>query len=1347
MIKKKRGFRKESRRSFRRKFNTSFFLLFLLVGIFILLLNFFIQEFYVEEVRLSESVWRSSMFPENWEPIDKIGVVEGVNVFSDVEGTKDENGNSVSEAHPAYHPKRFLHDFSYAGYHSGEKPIPPEDPNAWTKRASVFDVTKSPYNCVADGEMDCRDAIQRAIDDAENAGRGIVYLPVGEYRISAANSYYFLHLSKSNIVIRGDGSDKTKIKVDPYYKGVFDVRDKSVFLAEPKGEGDYGWSVVGNSVSITKDLPFPTKVIPVSDVSGFKIGDPIIIEGYWTDEYIAEHDMQGVWQPGNKIAYTWRRTIRGLDPARKEISIDVPTRYRVKKTDNPVVAKTKQGISEIGLEHFSIGEIRHPLEWPDSADSDSADAIVKSMKGHYVIAFRNVWNGWMYDLKSYRPQENANRQTDNTLYGKYDVEILNMVVYMKHAQFVTLKNFYFKNMQVDDNPGGGHGYAITLFATNDVLVESGTLQKVKKGFAFNRGGASGNVIKDVTVKEVFTTQNDFHSYLGSANLIDNNNLEGTYWEAAVRPLDPPPGTDHGHGTSESVFWNTKGARLTLPVLTWWDRDNDNDNKRDDDEPHGAFADEGIIVSNQFGWGYIIGTHGLFSDVITARMPDRRIGNNFWKPTILPRDYREGIGYDKDPKYVGRSLEPRSLYEGQLALRLGKKPPVRPVKVEGIIIDNNDEGFSKEGGAWQVSKAVGYYGVDSVFSRGPGNAAFWTAQLSPGLYRVYAWWTYLDSRSENVPYSIYNGDSLLGTVRVNQRNSNLAGNWNLLGEYSFDKTAKVVLKVENNDASYNADAVRFFKVKDIDPVKCVPEKEICDGEDNDCDNEVDEGVKKNFYADKDRDKYGAGESVQACVAPVGYVENSRDCSDDNHPELNVMRDCSYNGNGCGKFSLCINECPLPPAEQCNNVDDDCDNEVDEVCPPTRPKLSLTSPIEGLVYQQRSVPIIFDSENAASCQYELNGIKKNIVCAKKGLPFSWLSDLLHGEYSFKLVADNNGQQTSVERKFKIEIKEGKKFVVKYVRFKGKGKTTDLDKKSDDELKRVSIVLDDDHGAIEFSENIDLTADADISNTIDIDSNVNISKGKVEVKSDVLKSLNKKAKVSLRALNLVNPRILKNGNVCYEPDCVKESYVNGTFIFNVVGFSIYGVEETSVAPPQNQDEEPPRPPIDDGPGRYPVKKPNVTDEKNDSKGNVIDFAKLQRIIIKDDMSLFLVKDGEDVILEIDGNEERVGFGILEDSVIMKTFSESYEIKNRKIGEIFLNGKEVYVAVNELREGNAVIVIGFDREEVSRNVEIDKSRERVKVTYILAIIFVFMLIIVVSLYLYYLLKSNYYNVYREDY
>lgn len=57
-------------------------------------------------------------------------------------------------------------------------------------------------------------------------------------------------------------------------------------------------------------------------------------------------------------------------------------------------------------------------------------------------------------------------------------------------------------------------------------------------------------------------------------------------------------------------------------------------------------------------------------------------------------------------------------------------------------------------------------------------------------------------------------------------------------------------------------------------------ELCDNMDNDCDNSIDEGMALTmFYMDADEDGYGSGSStIQACVAPMGYVDNADDCND-------------------------------------------------------------------------------------------------------------------------------------------------------------------------------------------------------------------------------------------------------------------------------------------------------------------------------------------------------------------------------------------------------------------------------------------------------------------------------------
>ena len=82
-------------------------------------------------------------------------------------------------------------------------------------------------------------------------------------------------------------------------------------------------------------------------------------------------------------------------------------------------------------------------------------------------------------------------------------------------------------------------------------------------------------------------------------------------------------------------------------------------------------------------------------------------------------------------------------------------------------------------------------------------------------------------------------------------------------------------------------------------------EVCDGIDNNCDGQIDEGVTTTFYADTDNDGFGdANETVQDCTAPTGYVADNTDCDD---TEANA-----YPSN----------------TEVCDGIDNNCDGQIDE-----------------------------------------------------------------------------------------------------------------------------------------------------------------------------------------------------------------------------------------------------------------------------------------------------------------------------------------------------------------------------------------------------------------------------------
>jgi hypothetical protein len=82
-------------------------------------------------------------------------------------------------------------------------------------------------------------------------------------------------------------------------------------------------------------------------------------------------------------------------------------------------------------------------------------------------------------------------------------------------------------------------------------------------------------------------------------------------------------------------------------------------------------------------------------------------------------------------------------------------------------------------------------------------------------------------------------------------------------------------------------------------------EICDGKDNNCNNDVDEGLLIDYHPDSDGDTYGDPNFAEwACSAPAGYVESNTDC-DDTDPEIHIRA-----------------------TESCDGVDNNCNDQIDE-----------------------------------------------------------------------------------------------------------------------------------------------------------------------------------------------------------------------------------------------------------------------------------------------------------------------------------------------------------------------------------------------------------------------------------
>jgi hypothetical protein len=156
--------------------------------------------------------------------------------------------------------------------------------------------------------------------------------------------------------------------------------------------------------------------------------------------------------------------------------------------------------------------------------------------------------------------------------------------------------------------------------------------------------------------------------------------------------------------------------------------------------------------------------------------------------------------------------------------------------------------------------------------------------------------------------------------------------------------------------------------DSDPTRYPGASEPCDGIDNNCNGQIDEGAMITWYPDLDGDGFGdMAEAVQACDAPgPEYITQGFDCNDAD-PAVFPYQGCPgldcgffYNTDQgtCGHGRLCDNGVCVPCEDldgdgfyncdgDCNDndpdifpgafdhcangIDDNCDGQVDEDCP--------------------------------------------------------------------------------------------------------------------------------------------------------------------------------------------------------------------------------------------------------------------------------------------------------------------------------------------------------------------------------------------------------------------------------
>lgn len=425
-----------------------------------------------------------------------------------------------------------------------------------------------------------------------------------------AGDYRFdgrLWITASNIVLRGAGIDQSRLFFTS--SAGMSYQSHITFRGNLQNAGE---------LMLSEDGAAHDTLVKVGDASALSVGDDVVIGCVITTAFVAEHNMAGVWDnAGAPFHDTWqpffRREVVAIDTTSSphEITVDVPLRYPALTRDSASVRRETGYLEECGIEELSLG---NAVSWSDAWAQNQV----------HVLEIQGCKDCWMRNVASFDPPTGP-----TSSYGQDD-HLQSGGLVVRASKRVTVADSELS--RGEHKGGGGNGYLFEVRQSSEVLFRDLVAIYGRHNFIQNWGfGVTGCVWLRVHSAYGNTWINqslpglpgysEFHHSLALANLIDSSNFDDG-WSIVNRGSES---TYAGHTGTQTVIWNTSGT--------------------------------GVLRSRQQGWGYVVGTS---AEMAVQTNTNDILGGGLGTE---PEDWTEGLG-------EGATLRPPSLYEDQLAKRLG-----------------------------------------------------------------------------------------------------------------------------------------------------------------------------------------------------------------------------------------------------------------------------------------------------------------------------------------------------------------------------------------------------------------------------------------------------------------------------------------------------------------------------------------------------------------------------------------------------------------------------------------------------------------------------------------------------
>jgi len=405
------------------------------------------------------------------------------------------------ESGELWDPNGRLPDFSYAGYHAGESPLPDVE-----ERWSV-----ASYGAVGDGETDDTVAIQTAITAAgESLGvgeAGALWFPAGTYRITGQ-----IRMEQPGLVLRGAGRDDTKLAFDVSLADVYGASEAWSYSGGLISlEGETG----GEITALSADAERGDLTLEVTDSASLAPGQFIILSQDDETGTLSSHLHNDQTSGGDcdwQHPYWYWWVVQIAEVAEGQVTLVQPLRMDA-RLEWGAVLKEITPLEEVGIEHLSV-------VFPET--EYAGHLLEPGYNG--ITTVSGVANSWVRDVR----------------FDYVDTAILAD----PHTKWMTFEDI------VIGGRGGHHGFNINHTADcliSDVDFETDFVHALSVDHK-----ANGNVFRRVTATAYIEL--DHHRDAPFENLFTNIPNAVSFVSGGSSCAGPPSG-------ARETLWNLAGPLI------------------------------------------------------------------------------------------------------------------------------------------------------------------------------------------------------------------------------------------------------------------------------------------------------------------------------------------------------------------------------------------------------------------------------------------------------------------------------------------------------------------------------------------------------------------------------------------------------------------------------------------------------------------------------------------------------------------------------------------------------------------------------------------------------------------